>query len=368
VLARASAAAQPLLELTLEVGEQRTISGDGVSSYSEGVPGIVDVRLTKDGRNFVVVGQHAGHTSLLFILRDGQELQYRISVVGGETAASASPGAQPTLSVKARDNVRLDFYFVQLSQDNQQRLGLSWPASIGGATASAQFDLMSGSFTDATAVVSEQALPRLDMAQARGFAKLLRQAAVITANGSEANFSGGGEINVPVQSALSVGMRQIAFGSAIRVLPRYDRESGRIELAIHAEVSDLTSDHGSGIPGRVLSALDSVVNLELGQSVVLAGLTAQSESSTRQGIPGLSQLPIFGLLFGSHEQRSEHSENLIVIVPSVVDAVTLDARERVRDALALFAAFDGGLERTPLRALTAPPAHGAQRTTRGELR
>jgi pilus assembly protein CpaC len=357
-LAIAAAAAQELLELTLDVGEQRVISSEGVSSYSEGVAGIVDVRLTKDGTSFVIVGQRPGRTSLLFMLGDGREVQYRIVVNDANRVAAATLG-QEHAAVKPRDNVRLDFYFVELSQDEHTKIGMTWPAALGNASASASFDLMSGSFSDATAIVTDQALPRLDMAQARGWAKLLRQAAVITANGSEANFSGGGEVNIPVQTALSVGVRQIAFGSQIKVLPRYDRESGRIELAIHAEVSDLTNDQGSGIPGRVLSALDSVVNLELGQSLVLAGLTAQSESSSRSGIPGLSQIPILGLLFGSHERRRERSQNLIVIVPTVVDAVSLDARERVRDALALFSAYQGDLDEKPLRSV-APPARAAR--------
>lgn len=363
-ISNATAAAQ-MLELTLEVGEQRVISSERVSSYSEGISGIVDVRLTKDGSSFVIVGERPGRTSLLFMLSDGRQLQYKIIVTdaGGTTTATTQSNV-PSTAVQARDNVRLDFYFVQLSQDDHLHAGLSWPGMLGPASMSAQLNLMSGSFSDATAVVTDQALPHLDMAQACGYAKLLRQAAVITANGSEANFSGGGELNIAVQTALSVGMRQIAFGSQIKVLPRYDHDSGRIELVIHAEVSDLTTDHGSGIPGRVLSSLDSIVNLELGQSVVLAGLTARSESSTKEGLPGLSQLPIIGPLFGSREHRNEHSENLIVIMPSVVDAVSLDARERVRDALELFKTYEGDLDDTPLRKIdpqaSAKKAHGAK--------
>ena len=63
--------------------------------------------------------------------------------------------------------------------------------------------------------------------------------------------------------------------------------SARIELAIDAEVSDLTSDRGSGVPGRVTASIDSVVNLELGQSLVLAGLIAHSEASSRTRPAGL---------------------------------------------------------------------------------
>ncbi|HMI92559.1 MAG TPA: pilus assembly protein N-terminal domain-containing protein [Polyangiales bacterium] len=340
------AAAQQSLELSLEVGEQRVLPGENVRSYSEGLPGIVDVRLNREGTSFVVLGQKPGRTSLLLMLRDGGQLAYDITVA--DSGALSQPTAEPS-AVPPRDNVRLDFYFVQLSEDGGLRAGIAWPASLGGGTASAQVDLLTSTITQATAAVTDQALPRLDLAQSAGWAKLLRQAAVITANGSEATFAGGGELNFPVQSALSVGVRQIEFGSLIKVLPRYDRESARIELVIHAEVSDLASDHGSGIPGRTTARLDSVVNLELGQSLVIAGLSARSQGGASNGLPGLSQLPILGPLFGTHERRSEHSENLIFIVPSVVEAVALDARERVREALRAFADYDGELDEHPLR-------------------
>jgi pilus assembly protein CpaC len=351
----ASTARAETSELVLEMNEQRVIPSAGVSSYSEGLPGVVDVRLTSDGSSFVIVGQRPGLTSLLLVMADGSQILHRIRVTDPSARGDDDHGARAPIRVDARDNVRLDFYFVQLSRDDRERIGMSWPASFGAGSVAASYDITGGAF-EASAAVTDQALPHLDFARAQGWAKLLREAAVITANGEQATFSGGGEVNLPVESALSVGVRQIAFGSSVRVQPRYDRQSGRIELTIHAEVSDLASDHGSGIPGRVTATIDSVVNLELGQSLVLAGLTAQTHASSESGLPGLSKIPLLGVLFGSSEERSEHSENLIFIVPSVVDAVALDARDRVREALELFREYEGDLEERPLRRRPAPPA------------
>jgi pilus assembly protein CpaC len=335
-----------LHELSLEVGAQHVLPSDGVHSYSEGVPGIVDVRLTQDGSSFVLVGKKPGRTTLLLMLARGGQTQYRIEV---RDPLAPSAGSAQSGRVEARDNVRLDFYFVQLSRESGMRVGVQWPASYGGGTLTAEIDLLSGSFQQATAAVTDQALPRLDLAQTAGWAKVLRQASVITANGTEATFSGGGEMNIPVQSALGIGVRQIAFGSTIAVQPRYDRQSGRIELTLRAEVSDLASDRGSGIPGRITSSLNSIVNLELGESLVIAGLTASSEAGSKTGLPGLSQIPIVGVLFGSHGGQSEASENLIFIVPSVVDAVPSGAREEARRALDAVRAFDGDLDKHRLR-------------------
>lgn len=331
--------------LSLLVGEQRVIPSAGVSGYSEGTHGVVDVRLTKDAASFILVGQREGRTSLLLVMDDGSERVLDIEVRGPN---APRPGDRPETEVTARDNIRLDFYFVQVSRDSRRKLGIAWPGSIGGGTLSASYDLVGGSVTDASAVVADQALPRLDMAQAEGWAKVMRQAAFVTANGSEAKVTGGGELNVPIEGGLGGSLARITFGTQIEVLPRYDRESGRLELTIRADVSDLTGDGGTGVPGRTTSTLHSVVNLELGQSVVLAGLRAQSESVTHAGLPWLSQIPLLGGLFGSHSRRADTSEQLVLIVPSVVEAVSLKARADIEEAMRVFDAYAGDLERTSL--------------------
>lgn len=329
------------LEISLGKGEQRVLPTDNARSYSEGTPGIVDVRLTRDGAHFVVVGLRAGETSLLLLLRDGTEVYYRLLVrdPDGEQASARDTDVQPR--VVQRPNIRLDFYFVELSQTYGHQLGVGWPGSIGGGTFSASFDVLAGGFQSATAVVANQVLPRLDLAQSEGWAKVMRRAAVITANGTEATFAGGGEVNVVVAGGFGGSLTQVRYGSVIGVLPRFDSESGRIELQIHADVSDLTPDNGTGVPGRTTSTLDTVVNLELSQSIVLAGLSSQGASEDTSGVPWLSQIPILGALFGSHRASARDTETLIFIVPTVVESVDARDRETMERALELYEAYEG---------------------------
>jgi len=351
---KASATAEPRVEdIELQVGEQRTIPADNVRSYSEGARGIVDVRLTKDAAQFVVVALAEGKSTLLFLMMDGSERHYQFTVVDKN---STRRRGQRVGSVEARDNIRLDFYFVQLSKNYGHQLGLGFPGSIVAPNFAAAYNVQAGQLESATAVISNQALPHLDMAQASGWAKVQRQAAVVTANGEKATYSGGGEVNVPVQSALTSGVQKISFGSEIEAEPNYDSQSGRIELRIRADISELDSDHGTGIPGRTTAQLNTVVNLELGQSLILAGLTARSERRSKSGLPGLSQIPIFGVLFGTHSQSEEESENIVIIVPSVVDAVSMEDRRRLDDALRSYEDYSGNLDKVDF----VPPAKTAR--------
>lgn len=329
-------------ELTLQVGEQTVLDAEGVRSFSEGAKGIIDIRLTRDNTQFVVVGVRPGETTLLFIMLDGEEVYYRITVI--------DPNAKEEVVVKralveARDNVRLDFYFVQLSNNYNHNLGIGWPGTIGGgANLSASFNLQTGRFTSASATISDQVLPRLDLAQSDGWAKIMRKAAVITANGTNATFTGGGEVNIPVTGGFGGSIKQINFGSSVGVKPLYDKETGRIELVITADVSDLADDNGTGVPGRVVSTLKTVVNLELGQSLVLAGLTAASQVQSQSGLAGLSQIPILGILFGSNASQISKTENLLFIIPSVIDTVSDYKRSLIREALDQYDQYSGDLD------------------------
>lgn len=330
----AAAQSRPETErLELQVGEQVTIPAAGVASYSEGAPGVADVRLPRDGQQFVIVALRPGVTSLLLIYSDGRQVRYSITVLDPEQSVTATGG------VPVRENIRLDLYFVQLQENYSHQIGIAFPGSIGGqgiARVQMSLDLTSFTLQSATATITNQALPRLDIAQASGWARLLRQAMLVTANGQEAEINSGGEVNIVVSGGFGGQIQRIEFGSIIEVTPRYDPQTRRIELAIQADVSDLTAAGVSGVPGRTRTTLSTVVNLELGQSIVLGGLVSRSSRESQGGLPGLSQIPIVGVLFGSNQRADENVENLLFIVPTVVQAVPRAQSDRIAEALRIY--------------------------------
>ena len=335
--AQAEALPSETRNLSLVVGDQTSIPAEGVKSYSEGVAGIVDVRLPKDGEQFIVLALRPGQTTLLLLMLDGREVQVRIEVKSTEPTQG--------IVVSAEDNIRLDMYFVQVSESYGHQLGLAWPDAIGGtASLNASFDLASGSLSQASLGIADQVLPRLDLAERSGFARVRRQAAVVAQNGKQASFDSGGEVNVPIQGALTAEVRAIQFGSQVTIAPRFDKTSGRIELTLAATVADLTDDAGTGIPGRNVSKLQTVVNLDLGKSLILAGLDAASDARSSRGLPGLSRIPIIGGLFGTRNRRSDQTKNLLFIVPSVVQAVPLRERALVDDMLKIYEGFEGDVD------------------------
>lgn len=347
--AQESRRAREYRDLTIEVGEQETIPTEGVRQYNPGPGNIIRVQLTDDQRQFVVTAQRPGDTTLLLLMEDLSEVQYRINVPGDPCAGNPN-----CVRVDERENIRLDLYFVRLLDSYAHSVGVGWPASIGdGSTFSTNvsiareeqpmMDLAIARSTNIQFGLTS-VLPRIDLSQARGWTRLYRQVALITANGETSRFNAGGEINVPVSGAASAGVQTIPYGTLLECTPTFDPESGRIELKIKAEISDLGPDRGTGIPSRNVSEVETTVNLELGQSMVLGGFISANATRDRSGLPGLGQIPILGALFGIHSGDREESEALMFIVPSVVDAVPIEDRNRIAEALRVYDRFSGGVQ------------------------
>jgi pilus assembly protein CpaC len=395
---RASAASAEVVEdLSLAVGETLTHSARAVRNYSVAATGIIEVKLTSDARQFVFVGRTPGTTTVLLINEDGSQRTLNVTVfprppqlvekeladlLDGLSVQTRRVGAQIVLdglvpseadlrrvqqiaalfpeqvtslvqvsepgalsgAAKARSLIRIDFYFVQYDKNSGYGVGIGWPDSVAG-TASFSYDFLAGAAQAATASVIGQPLPRLDIAARRGWAKLLKQATVVTNNDAEATFSNGGEQNVPIAAGFTAGVERIQFGTEVTVLPHFEADKGELSLRVVADVSDLSVGlSGSALPGRLTSKLTTHVSLKLGQSLVLSGIRSHSEIHSKSGLPLLSDIPVLGLLFASHSQSSVETEGAIFVVPSVVHAVPSDAAELVGLALSKFDEYDGDIE------------------------
>jgi pilus assembly protein CpaC len=390
-------------DIGMAVGETRTIPARDVKNYSEGVPGIIDVKLTTDASQFIIVGKKPGSTTLLLIKADGSQRSISVNVfsrspavvenelgqllqglnvqtrrigsqivIDGAVSSEAdlqrvqqvvglypnqvlslvqlsqpgAPAAARRLAPVQKFLVRIDFYFVQYDKNSSYGVGIGWPGSIGaGASLEVSHDLLAQSTRSATASISQQALPRLDIASSHGWAKVLKQATVITNNDNEASFANGGEQNFPVNTGLTIGVERIGFGIDLKVRPHYDPQSRELGLKLDADISDLTSAvAGTSLPGRATSKLSTSVSLKLGQSLILSGIHTESLTHSVSGLPGLSEIPVLGILFGSHSQSRLETEGAIFVVPSVVQSVPSAASELVDLALGKFKEYDGDVK------------------------
>lgn len=316
-------------KLELFVGDKWVIEAKGVEQFAVATEGVVDMDIPPKAKDFLVTALAPGTTTIVLFMSDGTQVKYSVVV--------------HPMRVSERDNIRLDFYFVELNRSMGRSVGVGWPGAIAASTTfSAAKSFAPAAATTASASIATEVLPRLDLAQNNGWARVLREASVIVANGEKSTFESGGEINFRIEGAVSSSIEKISFGSRITAAPKYDRTTGRLDLVLEALVSELTDASADGLPGRAFTSLNTVVNLQLGQSIVLAGIHAKSTGRGSAGLPLLSQIPVLGYFFGTKNYRESESENLIFIVPTVVQAVDLSKRDLVIEAQEAFRKYEGG--------------------------
>ncbi|MDD5333136.1 MAG: pilus (MSHA type) biogenesis protein MshL [Rhodoferax sp.] len=110
-------------------------------------------------------------------------------------------------------------------------------------------------------------------------------------------------------------------GVMVGVLP-YVREDGRIELLIHPMQSDVdakslqlvevNASNKVTLPVVNYKGISTTLNVGDGDVVMIGGLIDQRNSNSDRGAPGLSDINVFGRLFGNQTQT--HSSRELVVI------------------------------------------------------
>ncbi|MHB1864055.1 MAG: AMIN domain-containing protein [Gemmatimonadaceae bacterium] len=149
---------------------------------------------------------------------------------------------------------------------------------------------------------------------------------VTTLNNRTANLTAGTQVPIRVVDASSVGGQTgaratVSFhqtGIILIVTPQITANH-QIQMTVHAENSDVqtfSNDVGAVFPTQ---SVDNVMLVADGQTAVMGGLTQNTVTVTKSGIPVLVDLPILGKLFGFTQRSETKRDLLILITPHIID-------------------------------------------------
>ena len=129
-------------------------------------------------------------------------------------------------------------------------------------------------------------------------------------------------------STPSLTLQPFFSGVALDVTPQID-DAGNVMLHVHPTVSNVTEkqknvDLGSlgsfrlPLANSTVSETDSIVRVRNGQIVAIGGLMTQEQRDDRNGLPGVSDVPVLGALFRSKSGLMSKRELVILIKPTVI--------------------------------------------------
>jgi general secretion pathway protein D len=121
-------------------------------------------------------------------------------------------------------------------------------------------------------------------------------------------------------SANSSSVQYLDVGLTLEVQPTVYQD-GDVAIKVGLEVSSITNTVNVGNTQAYTIGTrnaNTLLRLKDGETQILAGLIQDSDTRNAAGIPGLSQIPIVGRLFGSHNNDREKSEIVLSITPHII--------------------------------------------------
>jgi type IV pilus secretin PilQ/predicted competence protein len=225
--------------------------------------------------------------------------------------------------------VEITAEIVDIDITEAQQLGISWNASnihssslnldaIAGVTTDdvvdAAGDLQAGIIRD-----FGQIKMRIQALASENKADIISTPRITTVNNRMATILVGKEVPLITLDEAGNPITELKkVGITLQVTP-YLNSDDKITLDLHPEVSDLSAQ--STVQGGIVfntTEADTRVMVKDGETVVIGGLINTKTIKYKRGIPILKDVPLFGRLFSSSDEREEKRELLIFVTPRIV--------------------------------------------------
>jgi general secretion pathway protein D len=99
-----------------------------------------------------------------------------------------------------------------------------------------------------------------------------------------------------------------------------------VSMHIKVEISNVTSTETiAGVQQPIIGQRVNEANIRMkdGEVSVLGGLSLVNDQNSVSGIPGITNIPVLGYLFGSRTKFHENDDILIALIPHIVRAPDL---------------------------------------------
>ncbi len=221
--------------------------------------------------------------------------------------------------------IMIEAKILEVSLADNQSFGLDWTYLFNASGGSGSLGTQRLANPTSAGLFAQFANSNVELVlsalKERGRLRTISTPKLLAMEGREAESVVGTNIGFRVTTTVNlVTTESIEFletGIILKVTPTVDR-NGRILLDIHPEVSQgAVSD--DGIPSKSTTQVSTRMLVPNGKTVFLAGLIRHSVNNTREGVPGLGDLPVIGGLFSNNATSLSSTEIIVLITPRIVD-------------------------------------------------
>lgn len=250
----------------------------------------------------------------MIIVRDTPEIVQMISRL---IASVDLPEPEVTLEVEV----------MEIATTELDSLGLQWPDAVNFGVPNFVGDISRSDSSSLRASVANPAIVAT-LNGAAGSTNLIANPKLRARNHEKARVQIGERLPVFTSSAVAnvgttTSVSYIDTGLKLEVEPSVQLDNDviiKVNLEVTNLIGQVNGPLGSGSIAYRVGTREATTSLRLrdGETQILAGLINNEDSKAIKGIPGASQLPIIGRLFGVHTDTHDKSEIVLLITPRVV--------------------------------------------------
>lgn len=248
--------------------------------------------------------------------------------------------------------VLIEVVIADITLDDTMDLGVEWNFDATQNTITDLASLVSGeSGLSYTVGLTHQWLYTLNALAKQEKINILSSPSVLASDGQEARINVASQLPVISSSyrntsdtnssnTIQTDIDYRDTGIILSVTPNIS-DNGLVTMEISQEVSE----QGGGVevageqyPSFLERKVETTLTVSHGQTIVLGGLIRETKGETKQGIPYLSKIPLFGSIFGKHSDLIQKTELIFVITPRVIlnpsdiDSVTAEFKSKIKSS------------------------------------
>jgi general secretion pathway protein D len=242
---------------------------------------------------------------------------------------------------KARPEVLIDVELLEVSRSRLLEYGLQFASPLStGINGAADVNRTGLTFSDLKNLTGSQVLmtsvPALyyRLIKEDGTGRVLANPQLRAQVGTSAQAQFGERVPVPVTTFAPIatgGVNQQPItsfnyeniGVNIDITPR-THMNNEVTLALSISVTSISGSGFGGLPTFGNRLVKTTIRLKDGETNMLAGLIRDDERKAREGIPGLSDIPGVGRLFGHSRDERNQTDVILMLTPRIVRVLELN--------------------------------------------
>jgi type III secretion protein C len=229
--------------------------------------------------------------------------------------------------------IEIEATIIDVSTDSFESLGIEWDYTRGGGSISASPGSPSPGMNIApstsigvpnvtTLVVDggRSLLARIRALEGKGKARIVSRPKVLGMANRTASMVDKRQASVRVAGNLDASLFTIEAGTTLQFVPQVVGSADRkeVRLSLYIEDGSFEGNVVDSIPILKKTEIRTEAALLEGESLLIGGISVESDINGRSGLTGLGRLPLIGALFRHDENSTSRRERLFLITPKVI--------------------------------------------------